>query len=224
MVFAVPTEELLPDGPEASGAVTLRFRVSGVRVGSRTGFWIDTTRTFRLPPRLESGSLITGLLDIPVIPAEYKIRVAIALADSSLGNAIDVSGTTTTWVPSDSLRLSDIVVGGGTDNLLWNGLEGPVSVNAVAAYESRDTVELYYVQGGLQPGAVYRTDLVLTETGEEDALLSLSFEEIAAQTLEDKRRGLALGLLRPGTYQLTVTVTEASSARSVRRQRLLTVN
>jgi len=221
VVFAVPARNLRP--PEGAGSIALRFRVSGVRTESGKGFWVDTTRTFQVTGRLESSSFVTGLLELRVPPGRYDVRVAVQLADSSAGNAIELPGTVAPWVPDDSLRLSGIVAGGGTDNLLWASLGTAVSVNALAAYQPGDTVELYYVQGGLRPGQTYRTEIVLTRANDRDRVQSFSFEESVSGALEGKRRGLALGGMKPGEYLLRVTLREAGSGRRAESKRRITV-
>jgi len=221
VAYAVPVERL--EFPKGATSVPLRLRIAGIRDGTRDGFWVDTTHTLRVTEALTADSYVSGLLELPVPPATYHIRVAVQLADSSAGNAIDVPGAATTWVPDDTLRLSDIVAGGGSDNMLWSSLGESVSVNVLAAYQSRDTVELYYVQGGLRPGAGYRTEIVLTKAGDHDKVQSFTFEESAARVLEGKRRGLALEDVESGVYDLTVTLREARGGRSITRTRRITV-
>jgi hypothetical protein len=70
---------------------------------------------------------------------------------------------------------------------------------------------------------VYHTTITLQVAEADDPLLSISFDEIAGLGIEAKQRGLALGDIDPGIYQLTLSIREEGSSVAVRQTRLIQV-
>ena len=136
---------------------------------------------------------------------------------------VEISQPVEVWVHGSGIQLSDLVTGGGTDDVLWSYGAEPVPINPLEAFDRSATVEVFYVQSGLRPQATYLTTIALQLAEAEDPLLSISFEEVASQQVEAKRRGLALGDIDPGIYQLMLSIREEGSPVAVRQTRLIQV-
>ncbi len=224
VVYSVPLEHLIVEkAPDSSPAVSLRFRISALDSTTGQRLWADTTRLFQVPRQAQAGTHLTGYLEMKAPPGSYAIRIAVQQTDSLAGNAVILPEQVVTWAAGPALELSDLITGRHDDNTLyWFGQE-PVLLNPLDTFLPDGTVEVFYVQGGLRPGEMYRTTVMLTRLGKDKRLLSLSFEEVAQHGLESKQRGIALQDLEAGTYRLTLTLQELGTTRMVQRQRILNV-
>ena len=106
----------------------------------------------------------------------------------------------------------------------WSGRER-IALNPLNAVPRRGVVQLYYELSGLAPGAEYRTRLAVYRRGDEErrALLTLAFTEAAAAEWQAVRRGLDIGRLSEGSYDLEVEVEPLAGGPSRARQVVLNV-
>ncbi len=225
VAFAAPTDNLVLPTPSTDEPLTLplRLRISAVDAQARHTVFHDTILHFAVDPSMEQRGQLSGLVELSVPAGLYDVRVAVQQADSAVGNVFEVGEPVEVWTHGSGIQLSDLVTGGGTHDALWRFGTEPVPVNPLEAFDRSATVEVFYVQSGLRPETVYHTTITLQRAEADDPLLSISFDEVASRRIETKRRGLALGDIDSGTYQLTLSIREEGSPVAVRRTRLIQV-
>ena len=214
-VYSIPLSNLVPsEVRDSTSPIAVRLRVSATDGATGGQLWADSTRLYRRPANAPANSHLSGYLELHAPPGTYQVRMAVQLADSSSGNTFEWDEPVAVWLSGPDLELSDIVTGGSTGNLVfWFG-RSAVAIDPLDMFRSNTKVDLFYVQGGMNPGDTYRTTLKLTAEDDDDELISLSFEELARTQLENKRRGLALQELDEGVYILTITVEELATGRT----------
>ena len=226
VAFSVAFDDLTIErgGPQAD-SVPLRLRVSAIDSLTQRVVHQDTTHTFVVGAAPGPGGHrhVAGIVELAVPPGHYDVRVAVQQSDSSSGNVVELGGRTEVWTPDASVRLSDLVTGGGATDELWRFGSESVPINPLESFSRSSTVEVFYVQSGLRPTVTYETAITLTLDGAEDPILRVAFEEVAGQPLETKRRGLALADIDPGTYRLTLSIQEEGTRNAVRRTRIIEV-
>lgn len=225
VAFAAPTDNLALPTPPTDGPLTLplRLRISAVDPQARHTVFRDTILRFEVDPSMELPDQLSGIVELSVPAGRYNVRVAVQQADSAVGNVFVVGEPVEVWIHGSGIQLSDLVTGGGTHDALWRFGSESVPVNPLVAFDRSATVEVFYVQSGLRPETVYHTTITLQGAEADDPLLSISFDEVASRRIETKRRGLTLGNIDSGTYQLTLSIREQGSQVAVRRTRLIQV-
>ena len=224
VAFSVAYDDLMIEkGGQQPDSVPLRLRVSAIDAVTQRVVHQDTTHTFPVGSDRGSGRHVAGIVEVTAPPGHYDVRVAVQQSDSSSGNVVELGQQVEVWTPDASVRLSDLVTGGGASDELWRFGAEPVPINPLEAFKRSATVDVFYVQSGLRPAATYETVITLTREDVEDPVLSVSFEEVARQPLETKRRGLTLGDVDPGTYRLTLSIREEGTRGAVRRTRVIEV-
>jgi hypothetical protein len=225
VTFAAPIKNLaLPISPDGGPlTVPLRLRISAIDAQTRRTVLRDTIQRFEVDPSAGLNGHLSGLVEVPVPAGHYDVRVAVQQADSVVGNVVEISQPVDVWTHGPDIQLSDLVTGGGLADVLWSFGTAPVPVNPLESFDRSATVEVFYVQSGLRPEVVYHTTITLQVAEADDPLLSISFDEIAGLGIETKQRGLALGDIDPGIYQLTLSIREEGSSVAVRQTRLIQV-
>ena len=117
--------------------------------------------------------------------------------------------------------LSDIVI--GRDGApAWLATDGaPFPLNALGAYPAGGTAELYYEVHGLKSGDAYRTTIAVRSptARAKEGIRILSIDR-ATGLVTHVRKSLGLQQLKPGSYQLIVTIS-ANGRQATREQPLL---
>ena len=125
---------------------------------------------------------------------------------------------------SDSLALSDLVLGRDGAGLTWQSATGPVRLNPLDAFPPKGSAELYYELHGATPDSTYQTDIEVKGVyGDAKGTVHLTFKETASTQLIRTRRSIGLDKLEEGQYQVTVTVTEQGTGRTAVQSRYLNV-
>jgi hypothetical protein len=222
VVFAAPLERLTVDSlPSGARTVSLRFRLSAIDSVSKAVVWIDSTRTFLLEGPVDSDMKLTGFIEMPAPDGSYGIRVALQTPDSLVGSAIVLPTPVSVWGRSDSLRVSSLVTGRPDANLTWLYGGQAVVLNPLNTYYPNGTATLFYVVDGRAPGTTYRTTITLQPWDEDEDIISLSFEEIAATPREYHRRDIVLSGLDAGRYRVRLTLLDVASGRTVMEQQVI---
>ena len=224
--FAIPSDSLVPQ-PRTDGRSGIEyrvtFRVTAVDTVQRIVRRMDTTRTFVATDTLPPGSALDGTLELAVPAGSYTVRAAIFQP----GRGASLERPEIAFAPAaGALALSDLVLGRQGSGLTWTGADGArVWLNPLDQFPAGGELELYYELAGLRPGTEYRTAVGLRPEKEknEQSGLHLVFAETAAAPSTAFRRSIDLAQLRPGRYILTVTVEESGSARTITRERTVTV-
>lgn len=222
VVFAAPLERLPVDTlPSGAHSVSLRLRLSAVDSASRASVWLDSTRTFVLDGPVDPRATLTGFMELPAPEGSYGIRVALQTPDSLVGSAVVLPTPVSVWGRSDSLRLSDLVTGREDANLSWTYAGRVVVLNPLNTYYPPGAATVFYVADGLIPGNVYGTTITLQHWGDDEDIISLSFEETAATQREYHRRDLVLTDLDAGRYRVRLTLIDEASGRTVVREQVI---
>jgi len=111
-----------------------------------------------------------------------------------------------------------------------------VLLNPLDRYPSGSVAELYYELYGMAPGATYHTEVRLEREGGRSVFgrvaglfggrrppVQLEFDAPATGPVTRVHRGVSLRGVSPGTYLLTVTLSDPATDRSIRRQHRLQV-
>lgn len=111
-----------------------------------------------------------------------------------------------------------------------------VLLNPLDRYPSGSVAELYYELYGMAPGATYHTEVRLEREGGRSVFgriaglfggrrppVQLEFDAPATGPVTRVHRGVSLRGVSPGTYLLTVTLSDPASDRRIRRQHRLLV-
>ncbi len=220
VTFAIPIDSLAPQQSE-SGELTYAVTTRMVAYDRRTGqtFAIDTVRHFLRPPAGHRHGSLAGWFEFALGPGDWDLGVRMNQGVDSIGTYamaphLRVAG-------SDTLSMSDIVTGSAT-GLAWPAPDGSdFPVNALGAWTVGGSAELYFELRGVPAGAEYHSVVEVRDPADaRKDMVRLEFADHANRATTTVRKTLGLAQLKPGDYQLVVTVT--SGARQVSRaQRIL---
>jgi hypothetical protein len=223
-VFAVPGDRLTPGPAAPDGRTTypLRIRLVAADTGGRAMHTVDTLRTFAVRGALGKGSWLNGIVELPLPPGAYDVRMLVTQPDTERGGA---GGRLGVVIPSGAaaLTMSDVVAGDARSGLVWRSHGAAVPLNPLGVFRRDAAVELYYELGGLRPGTGYRT---MIEIGRGDAAtdrVTVSFSETAESRVARVARSIGVQALPGGRYVLRVTVTEDGTGREVVHERWLDI-
>lgn len=220
--FAIPADRLLGTQPAAAAGRTvysIQMRLSLLdRAGRR--FDVDTTRHFVVSRPLEKGQFLTGTLELVVPPGIYQSSLLLTQADG--GGALAAIPRIEVPDIGQPLALSSVILGLGTGSTAWNSGTQVVALNPLGAFAEGSEAELYYQATGLKSGERYTTTLEFFTTDRPNKSdLTLTFESSARHTAEEVQRTIGLKNLKPGRYQLQVSIEEGD--RTATQSALLTV-
>ena len=252
VVFAVPAERLAPE-PGGNGVLyPLRFRLLLSDLRDSLVTRIDTLRVFTARQALRAPSYLSGRLSVALPPGRYRYRLLVSTADQLAGQVVHRDSLDVPALDGRTFVASDLVVGRAGAGLAWLPLIRPDSLGVAGAdsrlvadtvllnpldrYASGSVAELYYELYGMAPGATYHTEVRLEREGGRSALgriaglfggrrppVLLEFDTPAAGPVTRVHRGVSLRGVSPGTYQLTVTLSDPATDRRIRRQHRLQV-
>lgn len=224
--FAVAGDSLSPTAPPDGGrgvAYQLRFRITAVDTVQGIVRRLDTTRTYVTRDTLGAGTTLNGYLELPVPAGHYVVRAAIFQPD----RGVSVERPAMAFTPAaGALALSDLVLGRRGSGLTWpNGRGDRVPLNPLNVFRPGGELQLYYELGGLNPGGQYRTTVGLRREKDKDEHrgLKLVFTETATARDESFQRSIDLSRLKPGRYELMVTIDEVGSDRTITRERTVVI-
>jgi hypothetical protein len=226
-VFAAPGRRLTPvarpdGGPGVLYPITFRI----IALDRATGVLrqLDTTRTFLAKDTLTGDAHLTGLLEMPVPPGSYQVRILVSQKGQEAGTGVG-RDSVTLGSPRE-LRLSDLVLGRSESGLAWTYAGTKVALNPLNAFPKGADADLFYEIGGLTPGQGYEVTVAVRKPDDRpDAkpALQVGFNLSAGATYERVSRRLGLGNLKAGSYLLEVRVKESAPARSVTRRQILNI-
>lgn len=208
--FALPADQLEWTTPPAAGGRTVysvRMVLSLLATDGRR-IDVDTLRHFAVAAPLAKGQFLTGTLELPVPAGRYRGSLLLTQADGR-GAVATLPGI---GVPPQGggLAISSVVLGRESSGVAWRSGATVVPLNPLGAFTERGEAALYYQVLGQQVGTSYRTTLEFFEAGTSDkSALTLSFDERAESTFREVERTVGLANLKPGQYQLRVTVSGA---------------
>lgn len=235
VVFAIPGDRLtpLPNGGGGGVVYPLQFRLIVADERDSLIAELDTLRVFAAPQPVRSPSHLTGRLAIPVPPGSYRYRLLIMSADKSSGQLVQRDSLDVDTLSGTRFAASDLVVGLAGSGLEWTPPPQPardtVLLNPLGTWPQGSVAELYLELYGLAPGAPYHTVVKLEKPGKHGLFgrkrptVMLQFDAAADGPVTRMHRGVDLRSVSPGRYQLTVSLTDPATGRSLSRSAPLVV-
>jgi GWxTD domain-containing protein len=206
---------------------TVRLRFSAMDRTGKVVATLDTTRHFVAPQPVPDSEHLVGRLAVPVPRGVLKYRLALQQGEET-GVVLPLDSVRVGQPESSPLALSDLVLGSRTANLTWQLAEqDTVFFNPLRVFRTGEELELYYELEGLQPAAPYATQVVVRKRGGggglfgklfggSGAAISVKFDEQATGPVVRARRVLKLDRLKPGEYEMEVTVTDREGRKDRR--------
>ena len=217
VAFAIPGTSLYAPPTIRPVVYPVRMRVSVIQRGSGSVVAaIDTLRNFVAPVPVAPGATLFGRLPIHVPPGDYTVRIALETPGRGVMGPRQVVRVAS--ARSRSLDLSDLALGARSIRLPWRTPGGDTLwVNPSRAFRSGEAMQVYFEVLGIPAGGSYRYDLAVFKDGDRRPQQRLGFSATAIASPDPVHREIDIGRLKPGSYQLQVTVSTAAGAQVVRR-------
>jgi GWxTD domain-containing protein len=236
IVFAIPADRLAPE-PGGEGVLyPLHFRLLVSDLHDSLVARLDTLRIFRARQTLRAPSFLSGRLSIRVAPGRYRYRLLVATTDQLVGELVVRDSVEVPALDGRAFATSDVVVGRSGGGLVWLPPRDTVLLNPLGRFPAGSVAELYYEVYGLTPGASYHTEVRLERQGGRSLLgrigglfggrrppVLLAFDASADGPATRVHRGVSLRGVSPGSYLLTLTLTDPVSGRRASQRQPLQV-
>lgn len=229
LVYAVSADSLRALA-QATGQATVPLRVRATLLGrdGRVVAVVDTLQIMPIPSK--AARLVAARVEVPVTPGLLRIRYGIEAAPG-LGVVYPVDSIVAPRLQGRRLELSALLIGREGRSLSWASTSRDTAwIDAGGAYAPTDTLAVYAEVYGLPSGADVSLELELTRRrGGLAKLLRGRGEAIALRERLSAppggvlrlRRGVALGGVSPGIYQLELVI--SATGERITRRRGLTV-
>lgn len=248
IVFAIPADRLAPQPGGSAGGVLypLHFRLVVSDERDSVVARLDTVRVFGARAVLHAPNYLSGRLSVPLPAGRYRYRLLVDTPDQLAGQVVRRDTLVVPALDGRAFTASDLVVGRTGAGLVWLARAGhdsepvvdTVLLNPLDRYPSGSTAELYYELFGLASGVSYHTEVRLERVGGRSLLgrigglfggrrppVLLEFDATATGPVTRIHRGVSLRGVSPGSYALSVILTDpVSGLRIVRQRRLQVVN
>lgn len=227
IAYAVAGSTLTPVMVTRGYLYSIRVRFVATDRYNKVVATLDTTRHFVAPAPVPAGEHLVGRVSVPVPPGRFDYRLAIQQGEEA-GVLLPRDTVRVGKPTSNSLALSDLVLGSRNTNLFWRRTPADtVAFNPLRTFKRKENMELYYEVEGLTQGTEYTVKIAVRKQGRSGGLfkkvfgggsaqISLKFEESASFPVTSTQRSLKLDKLKPGNYSLEVTV-EDNQGRTDRR-------
>lgn len=226
VAYAIPGSALHDIVTERGHVYPVRLRLSVTDRSGRGVASVDTTTLFLNREPVPPGEHLVGKIRVPVIPGPLTYRLAIEQGDDN-GVMLPTDTLTAGDFSGQRFEISGLVLGARPVNLTWRPTPGDtVWFNPLGRYRRSAGMELYYEVYGLETGAAFGTEVLITKQGGGGFLgifgsrkpaIRLGFEEHAQGTATHIGRSVALDRLSPGRYGITVVVKDASGSTRTSR-------
>ncbi len=218
------------------------LRVFTARQALRSPSYLSGRLSVALPPGHYRYRLLVSTADQLAGHVVHRDSLDVPSLDGRAFMASDIVvgrvGAGLAWLPlvrKDSLHTAprDSLAVALRDSLT---VSDTVLLNPLDRYPSGSVAELYYELYGMAPGATYHTEVRLEREGGRSVFgriaglfggrrppVQLEFDAPATGPVTRVHRGVSLRGVAPGTYLLTVTLSDPASDRRIRRQHRLQV-
>ena len=213
------------DAPTGLTVYPVRLRLLAERLDGTGGVVEhDSLRAFAARARLQDDQYLTGQSVLPLAPGRYAVRVVLADTTGKDGVALLADTVVVPALGGTHLTLSDVVLGREHASQAVTIGGERVPLDPLGTVPADGTITLYYQAGELTPGATYQAQIeVRRRFGATDRdRLAVAFKDRAAGPTASYRRTVGLKGLRPGAYEVRLTVTGPDGA-TVQRRRALNV-
>lgn len=217
-VLGVRTSELVGEPVEGdTGAVSFRVRIQIAAIDSVTGeaVQVDTVRTAITTRALvDQRAWVSFITAMPLEAGMREIRLSVE-QDNDHGSIFGARAE----AAGPGFSASDIVLGSEYASQNWRRNGVLVPVTPFSTYQVGEDLPLYYELYGLTAGAEYRTMISLQRARDSKVVSTVAFTDRATASTLGLSRSLRLNDLKPGDYDLILTVEDlASGQRTVRRR------
>lgn len=223
VAFAIPGTSLYAAPAAGPVVYPVRMRLSVMHRGTNelvTG--VDTLRNFIAPAPIPPDGALLGRLPVRIPPGDYTVTVA--LETPSRGVQFPREDVHVAAAAGQQLDLSDLALGVRSVRLPWQTPRGDsVWINPLRQFNSGEPMQLYFEVAGIAAGARYQAALTIYRAGEQRPQLRLAFSATAAAKPDAVQRQVDIGRLKPGSYQLQVTVSTVSGQQATRRREFTVV-
>lgn len=236
VVFAIPADRLSPEPGQDGVLYPLHFRLLVSDLHDSLVAQLDTVRVFRAHETLHAPSFLSGRLTLPVSPGRYRYRLLVNTADQLTGELVVRDTVAVPALDGRAFATSDLVLGRAGGGLVWLPPRDTVLLNPLGRFPENSVAELYYEVYGLAPGASYHTEVRLEHLGGRSLFgkigglfggrrppVLLEFDAPADGPATRVHRGVSLRGAAPGTYLLTVVLTDPATGRRVTQHQPLQV-
>jgi GWxTD domain-containing protein len=221
VTYAIPGSSLRDIVTDRGHVYPVRLRLNVVDHTGRSVASVDTTTLYLNREQVPATEHLVGKLRVPVIPGPLQYRLAIEQGDEN-GVVLPTDTLTAGDFSGREFEISGIVLGARDANLTWRPAPGDtVWFNPLGRYRRSTEMQLYYEVYGLETGAAFRTEILITKEGGGGFLgifgsrkpaIRLGFEDHAQGTATHIGRSVALDRLSPGHYWIAVVVKDAAGS------------
>ena len=221
----------LPGGAHPDSTITAtRVRASVLGTDGVLVAALDTMIALAPPSARPVRDEVFGLAAVAVPPGQVTARIAL---EAGPAGAISSRDTVEVAAPHGAtLALSDLVLGARSVPLSWLASNGDtVWVNPLDEFHAGEPMQLYFEISGAPHDSAYSVELAIRKPGNRSLLsrffglfggdggvLRLNFPARSPDGRQLVRRELSLAKLKPGAYQLQVTVSASGGRKATRRQ------
>ncbi|HEY7481230.1 MAG TPA: GWxTD domain-containing protein [Gemmatimonadales bacterium] len=235
IAYAIAGSTLEPVMVTRGYLYSVRVRFVATDRFNRVAAALDTTRHFVAPMPVPESEHLVGRVAVPLPPGRYNYRLAVQQGEVA-GILLPRDTVRVGRPTSNSLALSDLVLGSRNTNLFWQRTaQDTVVFNPLRTFKRKESMELYYEVEGLSAGSEYTVRIAVRKQGGGGGLfrkvfgggsaqISLKFEETASFPVTTTTRSLKLDKLKPGNYTLEVTVEDDQKRADKRAQPFQVVN
>jgi len=223
IVFAVPGTRLTPQTLDGRTVYPLEVRVVATPAAG-SPVTLDTLRLFATPRPLVGDQDLIGYVEVPVSPGPHHAGVVLIDRTSGAGTVVRLDSVNVPAFGTDSLTVSDIVLGDPHSTLRWRAGADTVPLSALGRYASADSLMLYYEIHGLPVGRAYRTRIEIKKQGGGSIFakigrlfggghngLSIRYDGVSQSPAMRRQQVVGLGGLGAGTYTITLVVDDLAS-------------
>ncbi len=230
VTFAIPGSAMDPVPTSRGSLYPVRLRFSLMDAAGTVVGALDTTRLFVSRSPVPAHEHLVGRAELPVPPGAHRVRVALQQGEDA-GIVLPTEPIAVGNVKGTTFAMSDLVLGLRASNVLWHPTPtDTVFFNPLRTFSPRDELELYYEVYGLAAGLAYTTEIEVKRKGGGGGILGpfrrlfggggaalrIEFEGQSTGRALPTQRTFDLQKLKPGSYELSVTV-EAADGRKARR-------
>ena len=222
-VLGIRTSELAGQPvPGDTGAVRFVVRLQVAAIDSLTGESVraDTVREFLgTADMVQRHAWLTFITKLAIRPGLKDVRLSVEQDDdrgSVFAAVIDPADT--------GFSASDLVLGNEGGAVPWRRNGETVQVSPFSFYRTGENVPIYYELYGLTSGGAYRTTVSLRRAGDSKLASSLTSTDVATTATVASTRTLTLNKVKPGRYDLILSIEEVTTGRRVARQRAISVD
>ncbi|HEX6644949.1 MAG TPA: hypothetical protein VF037_09730 [Gemmatimonadales bacterium] len=175
---------------------------------------IDTLRRLGVRQEPGPGEMLTFTTELPIDPGTWRLGVAIEQPVDSSGQFFR-DGDVSVPAAGGRLSLSDIVLGAAQGGRPWQAPDGPFPLSATGSYRRGSGIPIYYEMAGAGAGSEVETEIAFMPE-EEGQGATVTFTERAGSAVERVRRELGTDRLKPGRYQMRMTIRTAGGESATR--------